>query len=84
MYFIVCTMMHYGYLPSKMEGSLGVNRVLALLAAAPGRAMVADEATIYDHLVVVVSPILISLDDFSSPGRAVKAGRQSGQVDKSP
>jgi hypothetical protein len=51
--------------------ALGVNRELALLAAASGRAMVAGGAMIYDHLAVGVSPILILLDDFSSPGRAV-------------
>ena len=59
-----------------MEGSLGVNRELALLAAAPGRAVVAGGATIYDNLVVSVSPILISLDGFSSPERAVRAERR--------
>ncbi len=57
---------------SKMGGSLGVNRELALLAPA----MVTVGATMYDHLVVGVSPILISLDGFSLPGRAVKAESQ--------
>ncbi len=50
--------------------------MLAAVWAGNGRGRGNDN----DHLVVGVSLILISLDDFSSPGRAVEAERRCGQV----
>ncbi len=65
---------------NKMKGYLGVDQELALLAPESGRAMLASAAAVCGHLVVGVSPVLVSLDGFSSPGRAVKAERWCGQV----